>query len=121
MNKRLKQVVIWTPRILCLLFAAFISLFALDVFGAGYGFWETTLALLIHLVPTWLILISLGVAWRWEWIGAILFVALGAWYIIEAWGQFTWITCVMISGPAFLIGALFLVNWLFRAQLRPGT
>jgi hypothetical protein len=121
MRKPFGKILFWAPRILCLLFAAFISLFALDVFDAGYGFWGTVLALLIHLVPTWLVLISLAIAWRWEWIGAILFVVLGAWYIIEAWGKFTWVTYLMISGPAFLIGALFLFNWLFRAQLRRST
>ena len=36
----------WTPRILGLLFAAFLSLFALDVFEQGYQGWETVLALL---------------------------------------------------------------------------
>jgi hypothetical protein len=109
------------PRIFCLLFALFISLFALDVFGAGYGFWETIAAFLIHLIPTGIILAALAVAWRWEWIGTILFVALGAWYLIMAWGKFPWITYLVISGPAFMIGALFLVDWLYRAQFQSST
>ena len=33
---------------------------ALDVFSEGYGFGETVLALLIHLVPTYLVVIALG-------------------------------------------------------------
>jgi hypothetical protein len=41
-----KRILLWTPRVLSLLFALFVSLFALDVFGQGYGFWQTTLALL---------------------------------------------------------------------------
>ena len=40
MNKSVKPVLFWTPRILCILFAIFISLFALDVFGEGYGFFR---------------------------------------------------------------------------------
>jgi hypothetical protein len=59
-----KQLLFWSPRILCLLFAAFISIFAADVLGEGYGFWKTILALLIHLIPTWLVLIVLAVSWR---------------------------------------------------------
>jgi len=39
----------------------------------GYGFWETILALLIHLVPTGLVLVALAIAWRWDWAGTILF------------------------------------------------
>lgn len=118
MSESSRRVVFWMPRILGLLFAVFISLFALDVFGAGYGFWQTIVAFLIHLVPTALILIALAVAWRWEWIGAILFMALGAWYVIMAWGKFPWITYLLVAGPAFLIGGLFAVNWLLRRELR---
>ena len=121
MKKPVKRVVFWTPRVLCALFAAFVSLFALDVFGEGYGCWGTILALLMHLVPTGIILIALAIAWRWEWIGAILFVALGVWYLIMAWGKFDWITYLLIAGPLFLLGALFLLNWLYRAELRSST
>ena len=121
MKKPVKRVVFWMPRILCVLFAVFISLFALDVFGEGYGFWGTIVALLMHLVPTGLILIALVIAWRWEWIGAILFVALGVWYVIMAWGKFDWFTYLLIAGPLFLVGALFLVNWLYRAEPRSST
>jgi hypothetical protein len=117
-KKAVKQVVFWMPRILCVLFAVFISLFALDVFGAGCGFWGTIVALLMHLVPTAIILVALAIAWRWEWIGAVLFVALGVWYVIMAWGKFDWVTYLLIAGPLFLLGALFMVNWFYRAELR---
>jgi hypothetical protein len=118
MNESLRRVVFWTPRILCLLFAVFISLFALDVFGEGYGFWETIFAFAMHLIPTAIVLVALAVAWRWEWVGAILFTALGVWYIVMTWKEFDWITYLLIAGPLFLIGALFLANWLYRAELR---
>jgi len=118
MKSSTKQVLYWTPRILGILFALFISLFALDVFGEGYGFWESVGAFLIHLIPTFVILIALFVAWRREWIGAILFVGLGMFYLVVFRGDFDWITFLIIAGPLFLIGALFLVNWLYRAQLR---
>ena len=56
-----KRFLFWLPRVLSALFAAFISLFALDVFGAGYGLWETIWALFVHLIPTWLILAALAI------------------------------------------------------------
>jgi hypothetical protein len=118
MKKPANRILYWLPRILCLLFAVFISLFALDVFGAGYGFWETIVALLMHLIPTAMILLALAIAWRREWVGAILFLGLGAWYVVMAWGKFTWTTYLLISGPAFLISVLFLVSWLHRAEFR---
>jgi hypothetical protein len=76
MNASTKRVIFWAPRVLCILFAMFLSMFALDEFNEGYGFGETILALLIHLFPTFIVAISLVIAWRWEWVGAILFIAL---------------------------------------------
>ena len=71
-----KRVLFWTPRVLCILFAAFLSMFALDVFREAYGFGETIIALLIHLVPTILVGIVLAIAWRRDWVGMILFTVL---------------------------------------------
>ena len=112
------QVLFWAPRTLGIIITVFISLFALDVFGEGKGFWGTTLALLIHLIPTGLVLILLAVSWRWEWVGAIVFVALGVLYVILFWGRFVWYTYAFISGPLFLVGVLFLLNWHYRGELR---
>ncbi|MBM3881309.1 MAG: hypothetical protein FJ387_16550 [Verrucomicrobia bacterium] len=108
----------WAPRALCLLFAVFISLFALDVFDEHNGFWDTALALAIHLIPTGILLGLLALAWRWEWTGALLFPALGVLYLVQAWGRFHWSAYAVISGPLFLLGALFLLNWMYRAELR---
>ena len=41
----------------------FLSLFALDVFGKGYGFWKTVPALAIHLVPVYIVVAVLAIAW----------------------------------------------------------
>lgn len=71
--------------------------------------------------PVYLILIALGIAWRWEWVGGILFIGLGLLYIINAWGQFPWSVYLTIAGPALLIGLLFLVDWRYRAGLQPAT
>ena len=116
MKTRTQRFLIWTPRILGLLFAGFISLFALDVFEGARGFWPTTLALLLHLIPTALLLGALAVAWRWEWVGALLFLGLGVTYAILARTHPAWIA--LLAGPLFLVGGLFLLNWHYRAELR---
>jgi len=115
-NPLIKRLIFWTPRVLCILFAAFISLFALDVFNEGRSFGETILALLIHLVPTGLIVLTLVLSWRWEWVGAVLFSALGVLYLTMAWGKISWI--LTISGPLFLVAILFFLSWRYRGQLR---
>jgi len=118
MSAGLKRGLFWIPRILGILFAVFLSLFALDVFGEDRSFWETALALLIHLIPVYVVVIALVLAWRWAWVGAVVFTALAALYVILGWGRFHWSAYAVISGPLTLLGFLFHLNWIHRAQLR---
>jgi hypothetical protein len=118
MSKTMQRILFWTPRILTIVFTAFISIFALDVFGQGYTFWETVVALMMHMIPTLLILIALTVAWRWEWVGRVLFIALGVFYIASMWGRFPLSVYVVIAGPAFVVAGLFLVNWFYRGEIK---
>jgi len=114
----MKRGLFWTPRIIGILFAVFLSLFALDVFGEDRSFWETALALLIHLIPVYVVVIALVLAWRWAWVGAVVFTALAVLYVILAWGRFHWSAYAVISGPLVLLGVLFLFNWIHREQRR---
>ena len=66
MKSKINKILYWSPRILGILVAILVSLFALDVFGEGYNFWEMIVALVMHLIPTFLILIALAVSWCWE-------------------------------------------------------
>lgn len=114
-----KAVLFWTPRVLCLLFAGFLSIFALDVFQEGLSPLRTLAALAIHLIPVYLVLGALALAWRWEVAGSLLFAGLGVWYIVMAWGRFHWSAYVLISGPLFLLAGLFLADAAYRASHGP--
>lgn len=118
MNEKIKKVLFWAPRVLGVLFAIFISLFALDVFMEGYGFWEMIIALLMHLIPTAIFLLVLVVAWRWERIGGFLFIALGVLYIALFWSPDRLPGYLIISGPLFLVGFLFLLDGFFTRDNR---
>jgi hypothetical protein len=104
------QLLFWAPRALCIALILFVSMFALDVFGEGRGFWGTLQALVIHLIPTWILLAVLALSWRYELAAAGLFVAIGGFflYIVRA----DWAGKAMFAVPAFLIAALFLMHWL---------
>lgn len=102
----------WAPRLLCIAYIVFLSLFALDVFSEFHGFWQTTAALLIHLVPSLIVTLVLAFAWKWEWIGAVLFCAGATYYACTAFRHPNWI--LVISGPLFVVAALFWANWLSR-------
>jgi hypothetical protein len=107
-----RSMLFWAPRVLTLLFALFLSVFALDAFSGTKGIVETVTALVIHLVPTLLVFLILPVAWRWEWVGATAFAALAVAYIVITRARFPVGTYVLISGPLLLISVLFLVSYL---------
>jgi len=122
-----KGTLFWAPRALSILFIAFISVFALDVFAENLGFWRTLLALVTHLIPSLVLIAALAVAWRWEWIGAFIYGSAGTLYVFTLLPRrsppssikLQWIATIAL--PAFVIAALFLVNWLKHDQLRART
>ena len=118
MSRTTKRLLFWTPRILCILFAGFVSLFALDVFGPGQPVWRQILGFLIHLIPVYVLVIVLVVSWRWEWVGGVVFPALGIYYIYMTRGRYPLPTYLLMSGPPILVGAMFMAGWFLRAQLR---
>jgi hypothetical protein len=103
--------VTWLARGLNLLFALFVGVFALDVFEENLEFWDKALAFLVHLTPTYLMLLVLFIAWYKELTGAIIFILLALLYIVVAWGVFDWTAYAGISGPLFVIGILYFISW----------
>jgi hypothetical protein len=122
-GRKTGRFVFWTPRILSILFICFLALFSLDVFDSGLGFWQTVLALLMHNIPSFVLLVVLLISWRYEIVGGIAFIFAGLLYIFMLFmnPQFEWYMLswsIIIAGPAFLIGILFLIGWLKKRRAR---
>jgi len=105
-------VLLWTPRIVCILFIAAISLFACDAFGNDKGFWKTLLDFLAHLLPTFIMIFILYLSWNRAWIGGIVFLLAGIAYIIWKGVEYP-----VVFIPLFLVGILFLLSWFFRKEI----
>jgi hypothetical protein len=89
----------WIPRTLAILFIILISLFALDTpFGIGF---------LIHLIPSFIFIGCLIVAWFKPKIGGILFGLVGIGTIIFFDTYRELISFIIISVPPIVIGILF--------------
>ena len=117
MNKPVKQILYWTPRIAGILFILFLSLFALDIFDMKLGFWGTIVGLFMHLIPSIVLAIGIAFAWRREWVGAVVFIGWAVFYIVRSQG-FDLSTYAMIAGIPAIVGILFLLGWIYRKEIR---
>jgi hypothetical protein len=100
------KILFWFSRGLAILFVLFISLFALDVFGQGNGFWGTTQALFMHLLPSIVMAILVWVTWRKPLFAAAAFLLLAFSYLFAVNGELRFKLPIFV--PAFLVGALYL-------------
>ncbi len=97
---------------------------SLDVFSSELNFWQTIGALLLHNIPVFILLAILLIAWKYEIVGGIAFILAGIFYIAMLlmtaittgfeWYYLSW--AVEISGIAFFIGIMFLVDWLKKKK-----
>ena len=67
----------WLPRIMCIFAILFISLFAADAFAPELTIRQQLAAFLIHLIPSFILIAILIVAWKWELLGGIIFTIIG--------------------------------------------
>lgn len=74
MNKLLRNIRFWTPRLLAILIAGLLSLLSTEVFAEGYSIWQSMLRFLIHMLPVFVVIPVLALAWRCEWVGALGFI-----------------------------------------------
>lgn len=111
------ELLFWMPRVLAIMFAIFLSLFALDVFREETGFWRVLTALSIHLIPAAVVLLVLLISWRWEIFGAVLYTGLALLYIVNGLNRLPGSALIVISGPLLVIALLFLINWIYRDEL----
>lgn len=116
--KNVNAIIIWSPRILGIIFVLFISLFALDVFSEYQGL-AIILPLLIHLIPSLILLALIVIAWKNEIVGAIVFFGFAAWYTWQV-GVEHWSWIILLAGPAVLVGILYLLSWWQRLKIKTG-
>ncbi|MDH5609968.1 MAG: hypothetical protein OEY56_10850 [Cyclobacteriaceae bacterium] len=109
-----------TLRILLLLTAFFFALFSVDVFSEGYPMWEMAGAFLIHNIFTFMLLLLLLIALRWEQIAGTFLVLMGLTMSVILGGTShamtgTW----LLIGFLILLGVLFLVNHYLGRRKNP--
>jgi len=110
----------WLPRIICILAILFVSIFAADAFAPGLTIWQQLRAFVIHLIPSFVLLAFLIVAWKWELIGGIILAVIG---LVMSPFIFTLnynrnhfsvgaslVDVLMITFPFIVVGILFIIS-----------
>ena len=119
------KIIHWTPRILCILAILFISMFSLDSFDARKSLGEQLQAFAIHLIPVYILIFFLVIAWKWELIGGMLFIILALGFIPLIYihnfnmNQSVWISLsviLMINIPFVLTGGLFVLSHFLKKK-----
>jgi hypothetical protein len=93
------------------LYAVSLLIFAADVFNHEQNIAQTFYDILLHLLPTAVILLIVFVAYNRPLIGAIIYLVLGLMYIITGWARMHWSAHVLIAGPLLLLSALYITAW----------
>lgn len=101
----------WLPRILSIGFVLFLSLFSLDVF-LEYSGLDAIVPFLMHLIPSFVLLVVVIISWKYDLVGAIFFMGFAVYYIFMVGVNRPWSWYVSISGPAAIVAVLFFISWL---------
>lgn len=105
-----ENILYWAPRIMAIVFILFLGIFALDVVTPGMPVLSMMVGLFIHLIPNFLLLTLLLLAWKKERLGGILFLITGVFLTIFFQTYLYFINFLLISFPIFLIGLLFITH-----------
>jgi len=103
----------WSPRILSIMFVAFLCLFSFDGFTEFNG-WQTIFAIAIHLAIPAVVLLGTIIAWKRDLVGTAIFFFFALYYVHMVGLNRHWSWYVSISGPAVIVGILFLLSWFQR-------
>ncbi|HEY4484298.1 MAG TPA: hypothetical protein VI978_01075 [Candidatus Paceibacterota bacterium] len=121
MQNKINKFIHWAPRILSILFVLFLSIFSWDVISPELKWWELAVGLFMHNIPVFILAGIIAISWKREIVGGIAFILAGLLYItlliMNRFEQDITSWSLIISGPVFLIGILFLVNWFKKKKI----
>ena len=116
----------WLPRIFCILAILFVSMFALDAFEPGLTIWQQLGAFFMHLLPSFVLLAFLVLAWKWEYAGGIIFTLIGLglspfiFNLNHTRNHFSVIASLgvvmMITFPFVVVGILFIISHFLKKK-----
>lgn len=100
---------IWIPRILMIVFIVFFSMFSLDAFGGDAPFLDQLAGFLIHMLPSFVMILFLILSWNHPVTAGYIFIILGVvfTFFFETYERLP--NLLTISLTPVITGLLFLV------------
>jgi hypothetical protein len=127
--KTFLRIIYWIPRIISILAIGFILLLGSDSFDPKLTLQDQLIGFMMHSIPGVVLLILLVVAWKWELVGGIIYMAIGIGFtpfifsmnynrlVVNHDPNPFWVTIgivMMITFPFILSGALFVWGYFLR-------
>ena len=110
-SKSLDKFLFHSPRLLAIIFAIILILFAADVFNdAVMSLGEKILSFTVKLITPVIIIVSLVIAWKREMIGGLIFIVLGIAFFLFGWNNLALWKLIISGSILIFIGGLFLLN-----------
>jgi hypothetical protein len=94
-----------------ILYAFALLVFAADVFSKAQSVSQTFIDLVLHCIPTVIVLLLVVIAHQRPLMGSIIFAVNGIVYIITGWANLHWTAHVLIAGPLLVLSALYITAW----------
>lgn len=82
----IRTTILWIPRVLAMILAILLAMFAMDVFLEGNDFWQTSEDFVTHLIPALSVVIILVIGWRRDGLASIGFLVLAVAYFVALSG-----------------------------------
>lgn len=120
-----QRLIYWLPRIICILAISFVSIFALDAFDPNLTLWQQIRGFATHLIPSFILLLILLIAWKRELLGGIIFLIIGIVlspliyvhnYRMNGSVGTSLLIITTITFPFILVGVLFILGYLNKRK-----
>jgi hypothetical protein len=108
--KKFQKLIYWPPRIFAILFAILLFMLSFDVFNAGLTPTELIVAFFMHNIPAFVLVAIIAIAWKWGYIGGLLFIGIGIFFLMLMWGKNDFIANLIVTGTPTIIGLLFILQ-----------
>lgn len=114
------KIIYWLPRVICILAILFVSIFAFDAFAPGLTIWQQIGGFLLHLIPCYILIILLVIAWKREYVGGIIYTIVGLGFSVSVFlldfnrNHFSVsqsiVNALLVAFPFVIVGILFIFS-----------